>query len=606
MPDSGNMPATDTQEPADLLRLALPISQKVVLVIDLVESVRLMAADESGTVARWHDFAQAAQQHTIPKHHGRLVKSLGDGLMVEFDNSRDAANAAYNLHGLMGKANRAQPPERHMHLRAGINATHVYTDNNDIYGAGVNLAARIATLAGPGETVVTAPVRDGLTDGLDATVEDLGECYLKHIDEPVRAYRVGAAGLAPVVIAQQAFDTSLEPTIAVIPFDSRNNSQEHFAIGELIADGVIGCISNSPHIRVISRLSTTQLRGRNASVAQIQAGLGANFILSGSYAHVMNRLLITSELAEARTGEVIWSDRFEAAMDDLFSQDSELSQRLAESIQANILRVELQRVRLHPLPTLQSYSLMLAGVGLMHQSTQRDFDRSRQALVHLIERHSRSPHARAWLAKWHVLRSTRGMATDAAAEGRLAIDNTRRALDIDPHNSLALAMEGFVYCHLVKDLDTARSRLDQACEVNPSEAMAWLFQSVVHSFAGDAQSAVKASERALMLSPLDPLRYYYESLAASSALCAGDYGRAVELCESSLRRNRTHASTLRALITARVGQGDFAKANQAAQALMRLSPGFTVNTYKNLSASTAYPFGQQVAEALIAAGIPEN
>ena len=189
MPDSGTITATDNQEPADLLRMALAVSQKVVLVIDVVESVRLMAADEPGTVARWHNFVQTARHLTIPQHKGRLVKSLGDGLMVEFENSRDATNAAQAFHIAINASNAGLPADRQMHLRAGINDTPVYTSQMDIFGAGVNLAARLATLAGPGETVVSASVRDGLTDGLDANIEDLSECYLKHIDEPVHITR---------------------------------------------------------------------------------------------------------------------------------------------------------------------------------------------------------------------------------------------------------------------------------------------------------------------------------------------------------------------------------------------------------------------------------
>lgn len=202
--------------------------------------------------------------------------------MVEFDEPRDAVAAALALHAIAAQINRPLPPDRQMHLRAGINATHVFTDANDIYGAGVNLAARLATLAGPGETVVSATARDGLSDGLDATLEDLGECYLKHIDQPVRAYRAGAGGAAPVVVAQREYMAPLQPTVAVIPFTSHSRAPEHFAIGELIADGVIGQLSRTVELKVISRLSTTVFRNREADMPQLETHLVANCVLSGS------------------------------------------------------------------------------------------------------------------------------------------------------------------------------------------------------------------------------------------------------------------------------------------------------------------------------------
>jgi adenylate cyclase len=167
------LPTADAQPDADLLRLALPVSQKVVLVVDVVESVRLMASNEADAVTRWLALAQAGQ-HAITANHGRVVKSLGDGLMAEFDHPRDAVHAALQLHSLAQAGNAGRPPDQHMLLRAGAHATHVYVADNDIFGSGVNLAARIATLAGPGETVVTAEIHDGLTDGLDAELEDLG------------------------------------------------------------------------------------------------------------------------------------------------------------------------------------------------------------------------------------------------------------------------------------------------------------------------------------------------------------------------------------------------------------------------------------------------
>jgi len=609
MPDSGTMPGPDSQEPADLLQLALPRSQKVVLVIDLVESVRLMSADEAGTVARWHSFVQQAQTQTIPRHHGRLVKSLGDGLMVEFEQARDAVNAAQTLHGVINHANAGLNADRQMHLRAGINATHVFTDNNDIYGAGVNLAARIATLAGPGETVVSASVRDGLTDGLDASIEDLGECYLKHIEEPVRAYRAGGVGPHPPYSAQVDYSTSQQPTIAVIPFTSRSKQSEQWAVGELVADGVIGLLSKTRQLKVVSRLSTTVFRGRESSIATIQSQLNANYALSGSYLGVgdsaSGRLLVMVELADTRTGQVLWADRIHGDIGDLLQERSEIIYEIATSVHTAVLDSEMRNVTTQPPSTLKSFALLLGGISLMHRSLHSDFEQGKNILDHLIERHSRSSMARAWRAKWHVLRATRGISNDLEAEANQALDQTRRALDVEPGNALALAMEGFVYCHLKQDLSAAQNRLDQAIAADPCNSNAWLFMSTVQSLLGQTGAAYSSAQRAIALSPIDPLKYYYSCLAGHAALFDERRQEAVELLTESWRLNRFHAPTVRMLAVAHseLNQHDLAK--MYLSHLMRLEPNLTAQRYLARSPG-GLQYRERFARALVDIGLPQH
>lgn len=609
MPDSGKMPEPDPQEPAELLHLALPISQKVVLVIDLVESVRLMAADEAGTVARWHDFAQTAQNQSIPAHHGRLVKSLGDGLMVEFENPRDAANAAHTLHAIMQKGNAGQNPERQMHLRAGINATHVYTDDNDIYGAGVNLAARIATLAGPGETVVTAQVRDGLTDGLDASIEDLGECYLKHIAEPVRAYRVGAAGAAPVVVAQREYATPLQPTIAVIPFVARSNAPEHFAIGELIADGVIGQLSRTAELKVISRMSATAFRKRSANLRELEDQLGCNYALSGSYVVIGSqgggKLLITAELADSANERIVWFDRFHAEVGDLLQIESACVDRLSQAVHLAILRLEAERAQLQPVPTLAAYSLKLSGIELMHRSQAVDFDKGHEVLLALSERHTRSADTKAWLAKWHVLRVLRGNSPAPAEDARLAMDACRSALEVDPGNSLALAVKGYTLCQMLGDADSAKVSLDQAIQNSPSEVHARLYRSTMSAIFGNTQSAVEDALIAKSLSPFDPHAYFLETILASAYAANCDYGKAIEAANRSLRLYHDHAPTLRTLLLAQVEGGLHTDAQSTLLRLRAAMPSLSIARYNAIGSSNSSS-RQRMVKVLRAMGVSET
>jgi tetratricopeptide (TPR) repeat protein len=209
---------------------------------------------------------------------------------------------------------------------------------------------------------------------------------------------------------------------------------------------------------------------------------------------------------------------------------------------------ELVRAQSQPLPTLESYTLLMGAIALMHRLSLQDFDRAKQMLQTLTERAPRQAIPWAWMAKWHVLRVQQGWSDNPDLDAKLALDCTKRALDADAHCSLALAVDGFVHTNLLKQLDVALDRYERALRVNPNDSLALLLKGTLHAFKGEGKQALKDTKHALRLSPLDPLRYFYDSLAATAALSAGDYERALELARRSLRANRTHTSTLRAVV----------------------------------------------------------
>jgi adenylate cyclase len=417
----------------------LPRNEAVVLVVDLVESVRLMQLDEREAVQRWRAFVRRARDEILPRQGGRLVKSLGDGLMAEFESPSRAIAATLGLHELLAQVSADVADDQKMFLRAALHTTRVYVDDLDIYGSGVNLAARLATLAGPGETIVSATVRDGLTDGLDAQFEDLGDCYLKHVDGPVRAYRVGHAGIRPVMAARGDYSVSFQPTIAVVPFAMRAIKPELYSVGELIADGVIARLSRARHLRVISRLSTTAFRDREANVAELEAHLHASYVLSGSYSSNGDRLMVSWELADVRDHLVVSADHMQVQLGDLLELEGELVYTIAAAVHDSILNAEVARSLNRPLPSLESYALLLGGIQLLHRSSKRDFERSFELLTHLAEKHPRAAEPRVWQAKWYALRSVQGLTEDREHDTRAALACTAAALDHEPQNSFALA-----------------------------------------------------------------------------------------------------------------------------------------------------------------------
>lgn len=593
------MPAPWTETP-----FYFPQFTKVITVLDVVESVRLMEQDEHDFIQRWHYFVEYAREHVLPQHGGRMLKSLGDGLMLEFADAQGCVKASFALQELCRQGNEGRRPDLQMHLRVGAHLCEFVSDQYDIYGTDVNLTARIATLAGPGETVVTASLRDRLTAGLDADIEDLGECHLKHVHEPIRAYRVGPVGHKPVIERGSGIQLDLRPTIAVIPFAMRGGEAGHEMLGEALADEVIAALSRTSELHVISRLSTTVFRERQEAVEDIRTHLNASYILSGTCRTTSSHLALFVELIDVKTRHVIWADNLKAQVQGVFGIDDALIPQLVGAISSAVMSAEVGRARTHSLPNLQGYTLMLGAVALMHRNAPTDFNRAKEMLDHLAERSRRHPIPHAWIAQWHVLKVQQGWSTDPAREAQLALDCTKRALDNAPDCALALSAEGFVYTNLLRQLDAGAERYDEALRINPNDSLAWLLKGTLHAFKGEGELAMAGAERALKLSPLDPVRYFYDSLAATAALSACDYTRASELARRSLKANRTHTSTLRALTVAEMQLGHVEEARKWAATLLELEPEFTVQRFLSRSPSSQYSTGMVWAKALERAGIP--
>ena len=583
---------------------ALQRARRTVVVVDMVESVRLIEAHEEDTVRRWQQFVAEVNTQLLPAQQGRLVKSLGDGLLCEFAAVRPAVHSALAMQRLATRLNDGYPDEQAIHLRIGAHTADVIVDALDVYGSGVNLAARLAGVSDSTGCVVSAEVRDELTDGLDADIEDLGACYLKHLPEPVHAYRLCEPGVGHAVHELDAY-TELRPALAVIPFRARGDVAEHAVLGDVLADELIAALSQSARLRVISRLSTSAFRDRASPLASIGTSLRVRYVLSGAYLVNGANVRLAVELADSVTEESLWACTVSASIDSILAGDDAMVPQIVATVADTIIAQELRRCATAPLPTLQSCTLLLGATTLMHRATAREFDRAGEALEHLAQRHRRQPQAHAWLGKWHVLRVVQGWTADRARETALAQASVQRALDADPSCSLALAFAGLIEAYLRKDTDEADRHYVAAIASNPNESLAWLFRSTLHSYRDEGALAAAAAEHALRLSPLDPLRYFFDSLAATAVLSSGDYPRAIELARRSLKANRTHTSTYRALAIAQALHGQLEGACATVAGLRQLEPQLTVRGFVERYPGRIASQVDLYAEALRAAGLPD-
>ena len=375
-------------------------------------------------------------------------------------------------------------------------------------------------------------------------------------------------------------------------------------LGQLLADEVISALSRSPEVNVVSRLSTTAFQGREVKLDDVSAYLRADYVVSGSYHVDSDRVTLKAEMAETRTMQVVWTQTLKGSVNGVIAGDDPLAGRLVSEACAAMMVRELQRSQGKAPQSLQNHTLLLSSIALMHRISPLAFQRAQQLLQVLIERTPRLASPYAWMAKWHVLRVTQGWSPDAHADGRAALENTKRALDRDATLSLAMTVEGQVNTYILKQLDVAEQLYAQALQSNPNDSLAWLLKGTLHAFRDEGKEAVRHTKQALKLSPLDPLKYYFDSLAATAALSAINYPRALRLAERSLRLNRTHASTLRVMITALCRLGRMEEARNRVGQLMALEPGFSVARYLERSPGAPYKLGRDVASALAEAGVP--
>lgn len=529
----------------------------------------------------------------LAQEGGRLLRHDAQGLLLDFADAKPALAAAFALRRDNGDA---QLPG------IGVQLAEALPDANDLYGGAADIARRLSGLAGPGGVVVSASVRSQLTPVLDADIEDLGERSLEGMDQPVRAYRVEPPGPLSEHDSGVAADDELRPTVAVIPFAERGEGQG--PVGEVLAEAVIAALSRSAELNVVSRLSTTAFRGRARTAAEIGTLLKAQYVLSGAYRAAASGVVLTAELADTRSGRVAWVGELKGSVAGIVDGHDELIDRLvAKTAQAVIAR-ELERARAHSLRSLDTCTLLIGAITLLHRLSPSDFHRARDMLQAVVQRVPRHPVPLAWLAQWHVLRVWQGWSDDVPSDTRAAVECGQRALDNDSHCALALAIDGFTHTNLLKKLDVAEQRYDLALQINPNEALAWLLRGVLHAFKGEGRPALRCAQRSLRLSPLDPHRYFYDALAASAELAAQRYDRAIVLARRSLRANRMHASTFRVLAVSQWLSGQHEEAGTTVAELMRIQPQLSVGGWLRSAPSADYPIGKQFAEALRGAGVP--
>ena len=576
--------------------------RRTVLIVDIVESVRLIQEDERASIMNWLAVVDHVERELLSRNNGRLVKSLGDGMLLEFERMTDALKVAFGIQDFSERQNAGLEDSRKVLLRMGIDVGDIIGDARDVYGHSVNMAARMTTLAEPGEIVISAGGRDMLTPEVDAEIEDMGECFLKHVIKPVRAYRVRKAGTDRIRMPAAPVESIL-PTLAIIPFKTLQ-SDDKIAIGHILAEELIRVLSRSAHLNVISRLSTAAFASGEQTLEQIRDHLNANHVLSGRAIERGGRLVLSLDLTETRSMQVIWAEQFTIDPSAILGDADSVQGQIADEVSKAILKRELQRARSLPVRTLESYTLLLGAIHSMNRLSLNEFQRAHEMLEAVIDRNPRQSVPLAWMGNWHFMKLQQGWSAGRESEREMAFNYTKRALDINPDCEYALTFDGLVYAHMDNDYATADERYVRALELNSNNPIAWLLKGTNESFRGNAETAIVEAVRGQVLSPLDPQTHLYDTLIGGCYASAGKFKEAYAHLKRSLRLNSQHTSALRVMTVAQWSLGEEEEAKRTMATMLALQPGLTVSKWKKTYGLAQAPYGLIAAEIFEKAGMP--
>jgi len=471
-----------------------------ILAADVAGYSRLMGVNEEGTHERLKAHLSQLVEPKLSEHRGRTVKNTGDGFLVEFPSVVDAVRCAAKLQQGMADRNADIPADQRIEFRIGINLGDVIVEEGDIYGDGVNIAARLEALAEPGGICVSRVVHDQVRDKLDVAFEDLGEQQVKNIARPVHVWRL-RLGTKPASAAPPPLPD--KPSIAVLPFRNMSGDpeQEYFADG--MVEEIITALSRIRWLFVIARNSTFTYKGQAVDVKRMGRELGVRYVLEGSVRKSANRVRITAQLVEAESGAHLWADRFDGSLEDVFELQDDVAVSVAGVIEPALQAAEARRSAKRPTRDLTAYDLFLralaAGSSRSKAGITRALDFSEQAI-------GRDPHygsALGYAASCRVVMDVNGWTDELGQNRRAAIGCAERALESAGDDPVTLVLAAHALAYFGENFDAVIGLVDRALAFNPSFARGWLMSARIRIWAGQLDLAIAHAERAIRLSPRD-------------------------------------------------------------------------------------------------------
>jgi adenylate cyclase len=571
-----------------------------ILAADVAGYSRLMGADEAGTLAQLKAHRHELIDPKIAEHRGRAVKTAGDGILIEFPSVVEAVGCAVEVqHGMMDR-NADVSEDKRITFRVGVNLGDIILDADDIYGDGVNIAARLEAMAEPGMVCVSASAWEQARDKVPFGADDLGEHQLKNIERPVRVFRIASG--ASATAARKALPLPAKPSIAVLPFENMSGDpdQEYFADG--IVEEITTALSRFRSLFVIARNSSFSYKGRAVDVKQVGRELGARYVLEGSVRKAANRVRITGQLIDALTGVYLWADRFEGAIDDIFDLQDQVTASVVGAIAPKLEQAEVERARAKPTENLNAYDLYLRALPSYYANTRAESDEALRLLRQAISLDPNYALAKAFAAACITMRENQGIRL-SKSETDEGIRLAREALDGGRDDPSVLWAAGWAVSYLAHDNEAALAALDRALVLNVNSAQALRMSGWVSLFSGDPRKATEYFNRAMRLSPLDPFICSVFAGLGIAQMMVGNYDEAVKFGSQAMREQPRMAVAHRIVAASLALLGRTEEARSAMRALLAIAPNYTMS-HMRLPYQDA-EFVERYLRGLREAGLPE-
>lgn len=520
-----------------LLAERLDRKLSAILAADVAGYSRLMGADEEGTLTQLRGHRNGVVEPKITEHRGRLVKTTGDGMLAEFASAVDAVRCAVDIQLAMASANLNVANSKRVEFRIGVHVGDIISEDGDIFGDGVNIAARLEGLADPGGICVSARVQEDVDGRLDVTFRDGGEQQLKNIARPIRIYRIQFGRAETPAAPAPMLALPGKPSVVVLPFQnmSPDPDQDYFADG--MVEDIIMALSRFSSLFVISRNSSFTYKGRAVDVKQIGRELGVRYVLEGSVRKAGQRVRISGQLVDAITGTHLWVDRFEGTLEDVFDLQDKVTSRVAGALVPTIRHAEIERAKHRPTESTDAHMTYMRGIGALYQWTKAGVEEALK-LFHeamRIDPDFSMPYGMAAVS-YVTLRAT-GWVSDLASLLPKVHELVARAPEVGRDDAFTLGSCGFAAANILGDLDTGAALLDRALAMNVNHALMWAQSAYVRAWRGEPELALAHTERARRLSPVDPQTFTIDGAAALAHFTAGRDEEALAVAEMALRQN---------------------------------------------------------------------
>jgi adenylate cyclase len=587
----------------------MTVSRRLVAVFaaDVEGYSRLMGADEIGTLKGLTE-RRAILDKLIGDHRGRIANTAGDSVLAEFGSAVEAVQCAVEAQTSLHEANSGFSADRCISFRIGIHIGDVMVRAGDLFGDGVNIAARLQTLAKPGGVYISGATYDQVHKVLPLAFVDLGVQQVKNIQEPVRAYRVNAPGGAREAASERVPETERppplpdKPSIAVLPFQnmSDDHEQEYFADG--MVEEIITALSRFRWLFVIARNSSYTFKGQAVDIKEVGRRLGVRYVLEGSVRKASGKVRITGQLIDAETGAHLWADRFERDLTDIFALQDEVTAAVVSAIQPTLLKVEIAMATRRRPENLTAYDFYLRALPQFYLTTREGFAEAMRLAHRALELDPQFGRVAALAGLCHMHRVLWNYAIDPQFERKEAVRLLRLALRIDDDDADTLARAALISALMVGDYESGIELADRAVALNPNSFLAWNCRGAVKRAAGLWEEAVQDFERAIRTSPIDPQLHQALAVMGISFIELRRFEEAAIAARKAQRQNPSYSPIYRCLASAFALLGRDAEAREAAAHLLQLDPAFTISAW---IARGGQENSKLFIEGLRKAGLPE-